>query len=88
MANELSYTESVFTNNSSGSLNKSQLYLKRVGRHGQRGHQGKLSRAPLLHKSLWPRSLTPRIGDSGESFFEYEYIREFEAKIGTARKIV
>jgi hypothetical protein len=31
---------------------------------------------------------TPRIGDSGESFFEYEYLREFEAKIGTARKVV
>ncbi len=27
-------------------------------------------------------------GDSGESFFEYEYLREFEAKIGTARKVV
>jgi hypothetical protein len=33
-------------------------------------------------------SVTPRIGDSGESFFEYEYLREFEAKIGTARKVV
>jgi hypothetical protein len=31
---------------------------------------------------------TPRIGDSGVSFFEYEYLREFEAKIGTARKLV
>ena len=31
---------------------------------------------------------TPRIGDSGESFFEYEYLREFKAKIGTARKVV
>jgi hypothetical protein len=27
-------------------------------------------------------------GDSGESFFEYEYLSEFEAKIGTARKVV
>ncbi len=33
-------------------------------------------------------SVTPRIGDSGESFFEYEYLREFEAKIRTARKVV
>jgi hypothetical protein len=33
-------------------------------------------------------SATPRIGDSGELFFEYEYLREFEAKIGTARKVV
>ena len=24
----------------------------------------------------------------GESFFEYEYLREFEAKIGTAQKVV
>jgi hypothetical protein len=24
----------------------------------------------------------------GESFFEYEYLREFEAKIGTARNLV
>jgi hypothetical protein len=24
----------------------------------------------------------------GESFFEYEYLREFEAKIGAARNIV
>jgi hypothetical protein len=24
----------------------------------------------------------------GESFFDYEYLREFEAKIGTARKVV
>jgi hypothetical protein len=23
--------------------------------------------------------------DAGESFFDYEYLREFEAKIGTAR---
>jgi hypothetical protein len=26
--------------------------------------------------------------NSGESFFEYEYLREFEAKIGTAREVV
>ncbi len=32
--------------------------------------------------------MTPRIGDSGESFFEYEYLRELEAKIGTAQKVV
>jgi hypothetical protein len=31
---------------------------------------------------------TPHIGDSGESFFEYEYLRKFEAKIGTARRVV
>jgi hypothetical protein len=24
----------------------------------------------------------------GESFFDYEYLREFEAEIGTARKVV
>ncbi len=24
----------------------------------------------------------------GESFFKYEYLREFEAKIGTARNVV
>jgi hypothetical protein len=24
----------------------------------------------------------------GESFFEYKYLREFEAKIGTARNVV
>ena len=30
-------------------------------------------------------SATPRIGDSRESFFEYEYLREL---IGTARKVV
>jgi hypothetical protein len=24
----------------------------------------------------------------GESFFDYEYLREFEAKIGTARNVV
>jgi hypothetical protein len=24
----------------------------------------------------------------GESFFDYEYLREFEAKIGTARMVV
>ncbi len=28
---------------------------------------------------------TPRLG---ESFFDYEYLREFEAKIGTARNVV
>ncbi len=38
-------------------------------------------------------SLTRRVADSpyrwdGESFFEYEYLREFEAKIGTARNLV
>jgi hypothetical protein len=33
-------------------------------------------------------SVTPRIGDSRESFFKYEYLHEFEAKIGTARKVV
>ncbi len=31
---------------------------------------------------------TPRIGDSGESFFGYKYFREFKAKIETARKVV
>jgi hypothetical protein len=30
-------------------------------------------------------SLTRRVG---ESFFDYEYLREFEAKIGTARNVV
>jgi hypothetical protein len=29
--------------------------------------------------------LTRRVG---ESFFDYEYLREFEAKIGTARNVV
>jgi hypothetical protein len=33
-------------------------------------------------------SATPPIGDSGELFFEYKYLHEFEAKIGTARKVV
>ena len=38
-------------------------------------------------------SSTPRLADSptqrvGESFFDYEYLREFEAKSGTARKVV
>ncbi len=27
---------------------------------------------------------TPRIGESKELFFEYEYLREFEAEVGTA----
>ncbi len=36
---------------------------------------------------------TPRLGESesrrvGESFFDYEYLCEFEAKSGTARKVV
>jgi hypothetical protein len=34
------------------------------------------------------QKMTPRIGDNGKSFFEYEYLREFEAKTGTARKLV
>jgi hypothetical protein len=29
---------------------------------------------------------TPRL--VGESFFDYKYLREFEAKIGTARNVV
>ncbi len=33
-------------------------------------------------------SATPHIVDSGESIFDYEYLREFEAKIGTARKVL
>ncbi len=37
-------------------------------------------------------SSTPRLAEStrrvGESFFDLEYLREFEAKIGTARKVV
>ncbi len=38
-------------------------------------------------------SLIQRVADSpyswvGESFFKYEYLREFEAKIGTARNLV
>ncbi len=33
-------------------------------------------------------SATPRIGDCGESILEFEYLREFEAKIGTAWKVV
>jgi hypothetical protein len=40
--------------------------------------------AALRRDSGYAESATPRIGDSGESFFEYEYLREFEAKIGTA----
>ncbi len=36
----------------------------------------------------YTESAIPRIGDSGESFFEYKYLREFEAKIRTARKLV
>jgi hypothetical protein len=36
----------------------------------------------------YAESATPGIGDSGESFFEYEYLCEFEAKIETARKVV
>ncbi len=40
-----------------------------------------------------PDSQSLRVGDSpnrrvGESFFDYEYHREFEAKIGTARNCV
>jgi len=31
---------------------------------------------------------TPRYHRSGESFFDYEYLREFEVKTGTARNIV
>ncbi len=31
---------------------------------------------------------TPRISDSGDSFFQYEYLRELEVKIGTTRKVV
>ncbi len=45
-------------------------------------------------ESRWLRiSLIRRVADSpyrwvGESFFEYEYLREFEDKIGTARNVV
>jgi hypothetical protein len=40
-----------------------------------------------------PDSPSRRVADSpnrrvGESFFDYEYLREFEAKIGTAQKVV
>jgi hypothetical protein len=35
---------------------------------------------------------TPRLAESGsragESFFDYEYLREFEAKSGMAQKVV
>jgi hypothetical protein len=36
---------------------------------------------------------TPQVGESpthrvGESFFDYEYLHEFEARSGTARKVV
>ncbi len=41
---------------------------------------------PLYH--WYAESATCHIGDSGESFFQYEYLIEFEAKIGTARKVV
>ncbi len=42
----------------------------------------------VIEKRL-PDSATPRLGDSpnrrdGESFFDHEYLCEFEAKIGTA----
>jgi hypothetical protein len=45
-------------------------------------------------ESATPRlSPSQRVTDSptwrvGESFFDYEYLREFEAKIGTAQKVV
>jgi hypothetical protein len=46
----------------------------------------------IIEKQL-PDSPSRRVADSpnlrvGESFFDYEYLREFEAKIGTARKAV
>jgi hypothetical protein len=33
-------------------------------------------------------SSTPRIVESGESIFDYEYLREFEDKVGKAQKVV
>ncbi len=36
----------------------------------------------------YAESATPRIVDRGESFFKYECLHEFEAKIGTARIVV
>jgi hypothetical protein len=41
-----------------------------------------------LYDDTYAESATPRVGESGESFFEYEYLRESEAKIGTAREVV
>ncbi len=48
---------------------------------------------PRLAKSESRRPPTRRVGESptrrvGRSFSDYEYLREFEAKIGTARKVV
>ncbi len=42
---------------------------------------------------MWRNSISIRVSDSptnrvGESFFDYEYLREFEAKIGMVRNVV
>jgi hypothetical protein len=42
-------------------------------------------RLPDLPSRRVANSPTRRVG---ESFFDYEYLREFEAKSGTARKVV
>ncbi len=48
----------------------------------------------IYHSSLVKGAMNAaRVGDSpirrvGESFFDYEYLRQFEAKIGTAWNVV
>jgi len=64
---------------------KHEIYLK--------GHGNEADFLGFLHKSVRHRFLTLHFADSstrrvGESFFDYEYLRKFEAKIGTARKVV
>ena len=56
---------------------------------------GESSTPPLAESESQrlPDSPSRRVADSptrrvGESFFDYEYLREFEAKSGTARKVV
>jgi hypothetical protein len=55
---------------------------KKVGSGIRDKHPGSVT---LLVRRKLGESATPRLG---ESFFDYEYLREFEAKIGTARKVV
>jgi hypothetical protein len=53
-----------------------------------KGHGNEADCLGFLQKLVLHILVNSTTGRVGESLFDYEYLREFEAKIGTARNVV
>jgi hypothetical protein len=70
-----------------------RVFLLNIQKPTPRLGESSIPRLAESESRRLPDSPSQRVADSptqriGESFFDYEYFREFEAKIGTARKVV